>query len=189
MAAALGIHCAATAASSGSEERRLASQCHGFFRAGEAGERRLAAVAEADRATLIRRVSFDLTGLPPTPQEIDEFRQRPIAECIRKGRGSFARLSRYGERMAFRWLDAARYADTNGYQIDGDREMWRWRDWVIEAFNRNMPFNQFIVEQLAGDLLPQPDTGSADCDGIQPQPSRQLRRRSCAGRVRGGVCR
>ena len=63
---------------------------------------------------------------------------------------------RYGERMAFRWLDAARYADTNGYQVDGEREMWRWRDWVIEAFNRNMPFNQFVIEQLAGDLLPNP---------------------------------
>jgi hypothetical protein len=63
---------------------------------------------------------------------------------------------RYGERMAFRWLDAARYADTNGYQLDGEREMWRWRDWVIEAFNRNLPFDQFVIEQLAGDLLPNP---------------------------------
>ena len=61
---------------------------------------------------------------------------------------------RYGERMAFNWLDAARYADTNGYQIDGDRSAWRWRDWVIEAFNQNKPFDQFVVEQLAGDLLP-----------------------------------
>jgi Protein of unknown function (DUF1549) len=56
---------------------------------------------------------------------------------------------RYGERMAYRWLDAARYADTNGYQLDGEREMWRWRDWVIEAFNRNRPFDQFVIEQLA----------------------------------------
>ena len=63
---------------------------------------------------------------------------------------------RYGERMAFRWLDAARYADTNGYQLDGDRSMWRWRDWVIEAFNRNLPFDRFVIEQLAGDLLPNP---------------------------------
>lgn len=111
---------------------------------------------EADRETLIRRVSFDLTGLPPTPQEIDAFLadQSPLAyeKVVDRLLGS----PRYGERMAFRWLDAARYADTNGYQIDGDRYMWRWRDWVIDAFNSNKPYDQFIIEQLAGDLLPNP---------------------------------
>jgi len=116
----------------------------------------------ADPATLIRRMSLDLTGLPPTPAEVDAF----TAEC-REGSSFVIRQSslsaladrllaspRYGERMAIRWLDAARYADTSGYQSDGERSMWRWRDWVIEAFNRNMPFDQFTIEQLAGDMLP-----------------------------------
>lgn len=112
--------------------------------------------AEADRATLIRRVSFDLTGLPPTPQEIDDFLVDPSPKAYEKVVDRLLASPRYGERMAYRWLDAARYADTNGYQLDGEREMWRWRDWVIEAFNRNLPFDQFVVEQLAGDLLPNP---------------------------------
>ena len=111
---------------------------------------------EADRATLIRRVSLDLTGLPPTPKEIDDFLNDPAPNAYEKVVDRLLASPRYGERMAFRWLDAARYADTNGYQIDGEREMWRWRDWVIDAFNRNMPFDQFAVEQLAGDLLPNP---------------------------------
>ena len=112
--------------------------------------------AEADRATLIRRVSFDLTGLPPTPQEIDDFISDRSPNAYEKAVDRLLASPRYGERMAFRWLDAARYADTNGYQLDGEREMWRWRDWVIEAFNRNLPFDQFVVDQLAGDLLPEP---------------------------------
>jgi hypothetical protein len=112
--------------------------------------------AEADRATLIRRVSFDLTGLPPTLQEVDNFLSDRSPNAYEKLVDRLLASPRYGERMAFRWLDAARYADTNGYQLDGEREMWRWRDWVIEAFNRNLPFDQFVVEQLAGDLLPEP---------------------------------
>ena len=112
--------------------------------------------AEADRATLIRRVSLDLTGLPPTPKEIDDFLNDRSAKAYEKVVDRLLASPRYGERMAFRWLDAARYADTNGYQVDGEREMWRWRDWVIEAFNRNLPFDQFVIEQLAGDLLPNP---------------------------------
>jgi hypothetical protein len=109
---------------------------------------------EADRATLIRRVSLDLTGLPPTPREIDDFLNDTSPKAYEKVVDRLLASPRYGERMASRWLDAARYADTNGYQIDGDRSAWPWRDWVIEAFNRNKPFDQFIVEQLAGDLLP-----------------------------------
>ncbi|MGH9935346.1 MAG: DUF1549 domain-containing protein, partial [Blastocatellia bacterium] len=109
---------------------------------------------EADRATLIRRVSLDLTGLPPTPGEIDDFLDDKSPNAYEKVVDRLLASPRYGERMTTRWLDAARYADTNGYQIDGDRGAWRWRDWVIEAFNRNKPFDQFIVEQLAGDLLP-----------------------------------
>jgi mono/diheme cytochrome c family protein len=111
---------------------------------------------EADRATLIRRVSLDLTGLPPSPKEIDDFLDDKLPNAYEKVVDRLLASPRYGERMAFRWLDAARYADTNGYQIDGDRSAWRWRDWVIEAFNRNLPFDQFVIEQLAGDLLPNP---------------------------------
>jgi hypothetical protein len=111
---------------------------------------------EADRATLIRRLSFDLTGLPPTPREVDDFLSDRSPNAYEKVVDRLLSSSRYGERIAFRWLDAARYADTNGYQLDGERTMWRWRDWVIESFNRNQPFDQFVIEQLAGDLLPQP---------------------------------
>ncbi len=111
---------------------------------------------EADRATLIRRVSLDLTGLPPTIAEVDDFLNDKSPNAYEKVVDRLLASPRYGERMAFRWLDAARYADTNGYQIDGDRSAWRWRDWVIQAFNQNKPFDQFVVEQLAGDLLPNP---------------------------------
>jgi len=110
--------------------------------------------AEADRATLLRRVSLDLTGLPPTPAELDAFLADTSANAYEKAVDRLLRSPQYGERMAFPWLDAARYADSNGYQTDGERFMWRWRDWVISAFNRNMPYNQFTIEQLAGDLLP-----------------------------------
>ncbi|HEX4950002.1 MAG TPA: DUF1549 domain-containing protein, partial [Blastocatellia bacterium] len=109
---------------------------------------------EADRATLLRRLSFDLTGLPPTLQELDDFLQDKSPKAYEKVVDRLLASPRYGERMAFKWLDAARYADTNGYQIDGERSMWRWRDWVIEAFNQNKPYDQFTIEQLAGDLLP-----------------------------------
>ena len=109
---------------------------------------------EADRATLLRRVSLDLTGLPPTPAEVDAFLADTSPNAYEKVVDRLLQSPRYGERMAFPWLDAARYADTNGYQTDGERFMWRWRDWVIDAFNRNMPFDQFTIEQLAGDLLP-----------------------------------
>jgi hypothetical protein len=111
---------------------------------------------EADKATLLRRVSFDLTGLPPTLKELDEFISDKSSNAYEKVVDRLLASPRYGERMAFEWLDAARYADTNGYQNDGDRSMWRWRDWVIEAFNQNMPFDQFTIEQLGGDLLPSP---------------------------------
>jgi len=111
---------------------------------------------EADRATLLRRVSFDLTGLPPTSKELDDFLNDKTPNAYERAVDRLLASPAYGERLAFEWLDAARYADTNGYQIDGERSMWRWRDWVIAAFNRNMPFDQFTVEQLAGDLLPHP---------------------------------
>jgi hypothetical protein len=109
---------------------------------------------EADRATLIRRASLDLTGLPPTPAEVDAFLNDASPNAYDKVVDRLLASPRYGERMAARWLDGARYADTNGYQTDAERFMWRWRDWVIDAFNRNMPFDQFTLEQIAGDMLP-----------------------------------
>jgi len=111
---------------------------------------------EADRETLIRRLSLDLTGLPPTPKEVEAFLADSSPEAYETVVDRLLASSRYGERMAWQWLEAARYADTDGYQNDGPRDMWRWRDWVIEAYNRNMPFDQFTIEQLAGDLLPNP---------------------------------
>lgn len=114
----------------------------------------LAPSPEADRATLIRRLTLDLTGLPPTPAEVEAFLSDTSPKAYEKVVDRLLQSPRYGERMAVRWLDAARYADTNGYQSDGVRSMWRWRDWVIDAFNRNMPFDQFTIEQIAGDVLP-----------------------------------
>lgn len=113
---------------------------------------------EADPATLVRRVFLDLTGLPPTPAELDAYLED-------SGEDRYERLvdrllneepyvSRHAERMATPWLDAARYADTNGIHMDAGRQMWAWRDWVLQSFRDNMPFDQFVYEQLAGDLIP-----------------------------------
>jgi len=109
--------------------------------------------AEADRVALLRRVTFDLTGLPPTPEEVDAFLSDKREDAYERVVDRLLASNRYGERMAIRWMNAARYADTSGYQSDGERIMWRWRDWVIDAYNTNMPFDQFTIEQLAGDLL------------------------------------
>ncbi len=109
---------------------------------------------EANKATLLRRVSFDLTGLPPTLAELDTFLADKSPKAFEKVVDRLLASPRYGEHMARYWLDAARYADTNGYQYDTHRDMWPWRDWVINAYNRNLPFDQFTIEQLAGDLLP-----------------------------------
>jgi hypothetical protein len=108
----------------------------------------------ASREALIRRVTFDLTGLPPTVAEVDAFLADSSPRAYEKVVDRLLASPRYGERMVLDWLDAARYADTNGYQTDGTRAMWPWRDWVIDALNKNMPFDQFTIEQLAGDLLP-----------------------------------
>ena len=111
---------------------------------------------EADRATLLRRVTLDLIGKGPTPAELDAFLADKSPNAYEKVVDRLLQSPHYGERMALPWLDAARYADTDGYQIDNERFMWRWRDWVIDAFNRNMPYDEFTIEQLAGDLLPNP---------------------------------
>jgi hypothetical protein len=110
--------------------------------------------AEADKVTLLRRVTYDLTGLPPTPAAVDSFLADRSPDAYERRVDALLQSPRYGERMAMPWLDAARYADTHGYHIDSLRGMWPWRDWVIQAFNRNLPFDQFVIEQLAGDLLP-----------------------------------
>ena len=109
---------------------------------------------EADKPTLIRRVTLDLTGLPPAPAEIDAFLADGTPDAYEKVVDRLLKSSRYGEQMARFWLDAARYGDTHGLHLDNYREMWPYRDWVINAFNRNLPYDRFLTEQLAGDLLP-----------------------------------
>ena len=109
---------------------------------------------EADKATLLRRVYFDLTGLPPTPAEIDAFVADRSPNAYEKRVDQLLASPHYGERMAMPWLDMARYSDTHGYHIDSLRDMWAWRDWVIMAFNENLPYDQFTIDQIAGDLLP-----------------------------------
>jgi hypothetical protein len=111
---------------------------------------------EASKETLIRRLSFDLTGLPPTVAEIDAFLADNDPEAYEKVVNRLLASPHYGERLAAEWLDIARYADSHGYQDDGMRNVWPWRDWVIEAFNRNLPYDQFVTWQLAGDLVEQP---------------------------------
>ncbi|MBX9681955.1 MAG: DUF1553 domain-containing protein [Gemmataceae bacterium] len=109
---------------------------------------------EAKRETLIRRVTLDLTGLPPTPQEVDAFVGDTSPNAYEKVVDRLLASPRFAERMAMQWLDLARYADTNGYNNDEERTMWPWREWVIEAFKANMPYDRFLIEQVAGDLLP-----------------------------------
>ncbi|MEP7270399.1 MAG: DUF1553 domain-containing protein [Acidobacteriota bacterium] len=109
---------------------------------------------EAEKATLLRRVTLDLTGLPPTPAEVDSFLADQAIDAYERRVDHLLLSPAYGERMAMQWLDLARYADTHGYHIDSQRDMWPWRDWVIGAFNRNLRFDRFTIEQLAGDLLP-----------------------------------
>jgi len=121
---------------------------------------------EADKVTLIRRVTLDLTGLPPTPAEVDAFVADGGTDSYDKVVDRLLASPRYGEHQAWPWLSAARYSDTNGYQGDGTRTMWPWRDWVIDALNRNLPFDQFTVEQLAGDLLPTPTAAQRIATGF-----------------------
>jgi hypothetical protein len=123
--------------------------------------------SKADRETLLRRVYFDLTGLPPSIEQRNAFlaNERPDAFAILVEQ--LLDSPHYGERMAMEWMDAARYADTNGFSIDGGRHMWLWRDWVIQAFNDNKPYNDFLLEQIAGDLLPNRTEAQLIATGFQ----------------------
>lgn len=117
-------------------------------------QEKLSPSAEAPRATLIKRLFIDLTGLPPTPQEVDTFVSDHDEKAYENLVDRLLASRHYGERMALPWLDAARYADSNGFQQDGDTWQWIWRDWVVKALNDDLPFDQFTIWQLAGDLLP-----------------------------------
>ncbi|MBK7927053.1 MAG: DUF1553 domain-containing protein [Bryobacterales bacterium] len=138
----------------------------------------LSPAPEADRARLLRRLSLDLTGLPPTPAEIDAFLADPSEAAYTRTVDRLLASPAHAETLASRWLDAARYADTNGYQTDGERSMWRWRDWVLNAFQSNMPFDQFTIEQLAGDQLP---------NATLPQRSATGFHRNHRGNGEGGI--
>lgn len=127
-----------------------------FFIDRKLAEKGLQANAKAEKALLLRRLSFDITGLPPSVEELDAFLADDSPDAYEKAVDRLLDSPAYGERMAMHWLDVARYADTHGYQFDFEREVWPWRDWVIQAFNQNMPYDQFVTWQLAGDLLPNP---------------------------------
>ncbi|HLY08760.1 MAG TPA: DUF1553 domain-containing protein [Planctomycetota bacterium] len=116
----------------------------------------LAPAPEADRRTLVRRLALDLTGLPPEPDDVEAFVQDKAADAYEKLVDHLLASPRYGEHRARTWMDAARYADTHGLHFDNFRDIWPYRDWIINAFNRDQPFDQFTIEQLAGDLLPNP---------------------------------
>src|SRR5690606_9187717 len=116
----------------------------------------LATSPEADRATLIRRLSLDLIGLPPSPEEVDAFLADESPEAYEHLVDRLLASPHHGERWGRLWLDAARYADSDGFEKDKPRFAWAYRDWVIDALNRDLPYDRFIIEQIAGDLLPDP---------------------------------
>ena len=126
----------------------------------------LAPSPEADRATLLKRLYIDLVGLPPSPSEVDSFVGDSDPQAYEKRVEQLLSSEHYGERMALSWLDAARYADSNGFQQDGDTWQWIWRDWVVRALNQNLPFDQFTIWQLAGDLLPDATTDQKIASGF-----------------------
>jgi len=128
----------------------------------------------ADKRTLIRRVTFDLIGLPPTPQEIDAFLADESPDAFAKLIDRLLASPHYGERWGRHWLDLARYADSNGYEKDKPRSIWPYRDWVINAFNQDMPYDEFTIEQLAGDLLPNPTQAQRVATGFSRNASQSF---------------
>ncbi len=155
-----------TADTGGSPVKNAGNPIDAFVHAQLATEK-LAPAPEADRRTLARRLSLDLTGLPPSWSEVEAFAADRAPRAYEQLVARLLASSHFGERMALDWLDAARYADTNGFSIDGGRQMWLWRDWVIQAFNDNKPYDRFLVEQLAGDLLPQHTDAELIATGFQ----------------------
>ncbi|TAE31611.1 MAG: DUF1553 domain-containing protein [Cytophagales bacterium] len=129
-------------------------------------DKKIKPAPEADKLTLLRRVTLDLTGLPPTPAEVDAFLVDKSANAYEKVVDRLLKSSQYGERQAVEWLDLARYADTHGYQDDGMRTAWPYRDWVIKAFNQNLPYDRFVTWQLAGDMLPSTGNRAEDRDRL-----------------------
>jgi hypothetical protein len=125
-----------------------------LFIAERLGREKLTMAPEADRAVLIRRVAFALTGLPPTPAEVDAYLNDKRKNAYEKMVDRYLSSTRFGEEMARHWLDVARYGDTHGMHLDNERQIWAYRDWVISAFNQNLPYDQFTIQQIAGDLLP-----------------------------------
>ena len=148
----------ASAKDDGAKSEAEASVIDGFL-AAKLAENGMSFSPEAKPEEFIRRVTLDLTGFPPTPKEVDDFlidnREHPEAS-IQNLVAKLQQSPRYGENMARYWLDAARYGDTHGLHLDNERSIWPYRDWVVKAFNENKPFDQFTIEQLAGDLLPNP---------------------------------
>ena len=143
---------------------------------------------EADRVTLVRRLYFDLIGLPPTPEQVAEFVHDHSPEAYEKLVDRLLASEHYGERMAMYWLDLVRYADSCGYHSDNDRDVYLYRDYVIEAFNSNEPFDRFTIEQLAGDLLPDANRRNADRLGLQPAIANDRRRGRRAEGIHGQIC-
>ena len=148
------------------------------FIAAKLDTEKIAPSPEAGKNTLLRRVSLDLTGLPPTPAEVDAFVNDTRPDAYERLVDRLMDSPHYGEKWARPWLDLARYADSDGYEKDLSRPWaWRYRQWVIEALNRNMPFDEFTVEQIAGDLLPNAGAGTAHRHRISPQHADQSRGR------------
>ena len=145
----------------------------GFIRS-KLAEKKLALSPEADQRTLLRRVHLDITGLPPTSAELKAFLEDTKPGAYERVVDQLLASPHYGERWGRRWLDVARYADTDGYTIDASRDIWPYRDWVLQALNADMPFNQFVIEQFAGDLFPNPTTSQLTATGFHRNtPSNQ----------------